>query len=344
MRRAFLLAAVAAMALGGCAGAPPPAQPANPPPAPHEPLVVVGHQSVLEFGPVLLAAGNVAPGTVVTASGGVPNLWDAPDSELASSVGGRTASNAPPVSAGIADLAGNAGTQTLRMSLTHPDARVIMTVTEGLYRMVARPSAGIASLADLEGKRIATFANTSAAVYLHKVLKTVGLSEADVTIVSLTAPASADALINGDVDALAIWEPEAERAVQALGDDVVTFQPEGVYREIYSLNAKAGDLADPAKRAQIVAFLREVLVGCRMADEDPAEMQALLAERTGQDLALISDSWHHHRFPCALPADLLDVLVEEEQWLAPIQERAPREREELATLIDASVLDEVLAQ
>lgn len=340
MRKALLFAPVVALALAACAGAPPPGPPA-PPAAPPQPLAVVGHSSVLEFGPVLLASTKVPPGTVVTGSGGVPNLWNATDSQLSSGVGGRTASGSAPVTEGIADLAGNAGTQTLRMSLEHPDTRIVMTVTEGLYRIVARPSAGISTIADLEGKRIATFANTSAAVYLSEVLKTAGLTEADVAITSLTAPASADALINGEVDAISIWEPDSERAVKALGADVVTFRPEGSYREIYSLNAKAGDLADPATRAQIVGFLREVSAGCRAAEDEPAEMQALLAERTGQDQSLIAESWHHHRFPCALPADLLDVLVAEEQWLADKDGRRPRSREELTGLIDASVLEEV---
>lgn len=342
MRKALLLAPVALLALAACAATPPtpPAAPAPPP----EPLTVVGHSSVLEFGPVLLASTNVPEGTVVTASGGVPNLWDAADPQLSSGVSGRPAGDAPPVSPGIADLAGNAGTQTLRMSLTHPDARIVMTVTEGLYRIVARRSAGIGSIADLKGKRVATFANTSAAVFLNDVLTSAGLSEADVAITSLTAPASADALINGEVDAISIWEPDSERAVQALGADVVTFRPEGGYREIYSLNAKAGDLADPVMRSRIVDFLREVTDGCRAAEEDPGRMQALLAERTGQDPVLIAESWHHHRFPCALPADLLDVLVAEERWLAEKDGRAPRSREELAVLIDSSVVEEVRAQ
>ncbi|GAA0927370.1 ABC transporter substrate-binding protein [Pseudonocardia zijingensis] len=343
MRKAFLFVPVVALALAACAAAPP-AEPPPAPAAPAAPLAVVGHSSVLEFGPVLLASTTVPPGTVVTASGGVPNLWNATDSQLSGGVSGRAASGSAPVTSGIADLAGNAGTQTLRMSLEHPDVRVVMTVTEGLYRIVARKSAGIGSVADLAGKRVATFANTSAAVFLNDVLTSAGLSDADVTISSLTAPAGADALINGEVDAISIWEPDAERAAQALGEDAVSFRPDDSYREIYSLNAKEGDLADPAKRARIVEFLRAVTDGCRAAEEDPARMQELLAERTGQDRTLIADSWHHHRFPCALPDDLLDVLVAEEQWLADKDGRTPRGRDELAGLIDPSVLEEVRAQ
>lgn len=340
MRRnkAAAAASIAALALAGCAAGPSAMETAST--APTEPLSVFGHRSVLEFGPALLAAKNAPRGTVVTASGGVPNLWAAPDPALAASVGGHAEGAPPPTSPGIADLAGNAETQTLRMSLKRPDARIIVTTTEGLYRIVARRSSGIDSAADLKGKRIAVFVNTSAAFYLHRLLKGAGLSEADVIIVPLTAKAGADALIKGDVDALSTWEPEAERAALALGNDGLSIQPEGVYREIYSLNAKAETLADPAKRAQVVAFLRELLIACDKAEEEPAEMQAMLAERTGQDLALIRQSWHHHRFPCTIPDDLLDVMVEEEQWLAKIDGRQPRDRAVLSRLIDRSVLVE----
>ncbi|RYL98002.1 ABC transporter substrate-binding protein [Sphingobium fuliginis] len=340
--KAALAAAMAALAFCGCAAAPSAA--VNAPTAPAEPLSVFGHRSVLEFGPALLAAKNAPPGTVVTASGGVPNLWAAPDPALAASVGGHAEGAPPPPNPGMADLAGNAETQTLRMSLKHPDVRIVVTTTEGLYRIVARRSSGIASVADLKGKRIAVFVNTSAAFYLHRLLKGAGLGEADVTIVPLTARAGADAVIKGAVDALSTWEPEAERAALALGDNGLSIQPKGAYREIYSLNARAGTLRDPAKRKQVVAFLRELLAGCRKAEEDPGEMQAMLAERTGQNLELIRQSWHHHRFPCALPDDLLDVMVEEEQWLAKIDGRPPRDRATLSRLIDPSLLREARAR
>ena len=45
----------------------------------------------------------------------------------------------------------------------------------------------------------------------------------------------------------------------------------------------------------------------------------------------------------ALVPDLLDVLVEEDVWVAKEKGRPPRSREALARLIDASVLKEALA-
>ncbi|WP_083277021.1 ABC transporter substrate-binding protein [Sphingobium phenoxybenzoativorans] len=336
--RAAALTGIAALGLFGCA---PGTSPADTPPPPPSPLAVFGHSSVLEFGPLLWAAKQAGPGAVVTASGGVPNLWNAPDPQLGGSVRGHAAGSPPPANNGLADLAGNAETQVLRMSLRYPDVRIILTVTEGLYRVVARRSSGIASLEDLKGKRIAVFANTSAAFYLHKILQKAGMTEADVTIVPLTASAGANAVIAGEVDALATWEPESERAAIALGDNGVSFHPP-VYREIYNLNARASTLVDPVKRKQVVAFVRELISGCRAARETPGEMQAMLAERSGHDLDLIRASWVHHRFPCDLPGDLLDVMVEEEKWLAAAQGRTPRERSALAPLIDESILKEAM--
>ncbi|MEI9852222.1 MAG: ABC transporter substrate-binding protein [Sphingomonas sp.] len=323
----------AALALAGCAH--------RAPQAPPSPLRVHGIKSVLELGPMLRAA-ETARGPVLVREGNILNLWkdEAPVAPGAQgeSYGAMVAPSWP----GHADLAGNAETQALRQSLIHSDLRIILTVTEGVYRIVARRSSGIARLEDLRGKRIATMPSTSGAFFLNRMLATAGLTEADVVIVPGMAKDGADALIAGRADAIAIWEPEPERAFAALGGDAVEIASGGIYRELYNLQSTAGTLADPVKRAQIVAYVRALIGACREATESPVRIQALMAESSGFDPALIRAAWHHHRFSCALPADLLDVLVAEEQWIAALDKRAPRPRAELAKLIDPSILAEAL--
>src|SRR5690606_37061603 len=120
------------------------------------------------------------------------------------------------ITSGAADLATNAETQLLRESVRNPDLRIITTVTESFYRLVARRSAGISSLADLKGKRVMVPRFTSANYYLVAMLRTVGLTEADVTLVNLLPQQGdqsgmdqmSDALARGDVDVISIWEPE----------------------------------------------------------------------------------------------------------------------------------------
>src|SRR5690606_37914460 len=99
------------------------------------PIAVYGNKQTFEIAPVLLAAEHYYPGEATVRMGSLSNL-----------VG------APPVPGfgeeGEADVATNAETQLLRYSVENPNLRVILGVSEGLYRVVARKSAGISSVAD----------------------------------------------------------------------------------------------------------------------------------------------------------------------------------------------------
>jgi sulfonate transport system substrate-binding protein len=219
------VAAIASLLLQGCG----PAEQAPTPPAaaaaaaPLAPLRVSGSYWI-ELSPVLVAANSFYPEQLPVGEGGIVRI-----------------------TSGEADLATNAETQLLRESLTNPDLRIIMTVTESFYRLVARRSAGIETLADLKGKRAMLPRNTSAHYYLVAMLRTVGLTEEDLEIVNLP-PAQgeqtgmdqmSDALARGDVDVISIWEPEPEDAIHQLGDDGVSGS-QRVPRGVQSARPSAG--------------------------------------------------------------------------------------------------------
>ncbi len=230
----------------------------------------------------------------------------------------------------------------MRQSVDHPDLRIIFTVSEGFYRIVARRSAGIDTVADLRGRRITTAPNTSSHYYLHKMLRTAGLTVDDVTVVPMTLSLMPAALANREVDAVTIWEPEIERAASLVGADAIEFQDRRVYRELFNLNTTAANLANPEKRAQIVAFVRALIRASAAVRERPRDVWPLVAASTGYDVALIEKVWPHEGYPGTLVPDLLDVMVEEDVFVARERNRTPRTRAELAKLVDDSVLREAL--
>jgi NitT/TauT family transport system substrate-binding protein len=303
-----------------------------------EPLRVVGNTQVHEIGPLALAAEMSPKGEIDLALGGVPNLWDVALAEMTRTVAAGAPGAAPP-SLKLADLAANAETQLVRATVAHPDGRYLMTVVEGIYRVVARKSRGIATVSDLKGKRIGTYPGTSAAFYLHKVLQRFNLSEKDVTIVALSPKGTADALIAGTIDAMAMWEPDTERALRAVGADAIVFQPPKMYNEIYSLHTTEATLKDPVKRAQIVSYVRRLISACKQAATDPGHVQDLLSAMNGRPKADIAAAWYY-KFPCAVTPNILDVMVEEERWLAAQDGRAARTRKQMARLIDTSIIKE----
>jgi len=296
-----------------------------------DPIAIHGNVTTFESGPVLLAAAEHYPGPATVKMGGIPNLVGEP---IIPGFGEE----------GVADVATHAETQLLRYSVRNLNLRVILNVTEGLYRVVARRSAGIDSIADLKGRKVATIPTTSSGYFLSLMLAREGLTFDDIEVVSISPMAGmAAAIEHGGVDAVVIWEPYSEQARRILGEDAIEFSGEGVYRELFNLNTTAENLANPVQRAKIVAFVRAVMDAAAAVRADPTAAQALVRERGDYEQRDMLDAWKHHAFVATMPDDLLDVLVQEELWLAERDKRPARPREVLATLIDDSVYREALA-
>lgn len=301
------------------------------------PLRIYGNLSLLEMAPVLLAVDRIYPGKTELRHGSVMALW------------GQASELASLRSSGQADIALNSETQALRGSAAHPDLRFILTVAQCPYRIVARRSAGIARLEDLRGKRVGTQRESSAEFFLDAMLRTVGATVADVVLVHFMAHTEApinrlpQALQAGEIDAVALWEPQVQRAKAALGADGVELFDPAVYTEKFNLCTTQARLDDPRQRARIVAFVRALLEASRQLKVEPAIGWDLVAAAASLDVGTVRDAWPYLDYPGALAGDLLDVFARQEPWIARLQGRAPRRREALAQLIDASVVREARA-
>jgi NitT/TauT family transport system substrate-binding protein len=301
--------------------------------APLAPIKIAGARWI-ELSPVLVAANSFYPQHLEVPSGGVVSITSR-----------------------AADLATNAETQLLRESVTNPDLRIIMTVSESFYRLVGRRSAGISKLSDLKGKRVLVPRLTSAHYYLVAMLRSAGLKEEDVTLVSMPVPPpavagqatvapgkfrSAEALARGEVDVIATFEPEPQVAVNLLGKDAIVLQDRKVYREAFNLNARATDLADPDKRRAIVRFVRAVSDASRALKKNREPYVPYISSVLGFSAEQISWGWPETQFPARIIPDMLNVLEVEETWLAKVSNRTPRPRAELAKFIDRSIVEEAL--
>lgn len=293
-------------------------------------LRIASDTSSIEYTPALVAAQDFYAGQASVVSGGISLLLT--DTTI--------------------DLGTNAETQALRQSVDHPNLRIIFTTTETFYRIVTSKKAGIEKLADLRGKRVGTIANTSAAFYLDKMLRSVQLTSADVTVVSgsicLATPCATNTfpsmIQRGTIDAMTLWEPTAELSLRALGTDGTTFQDRSLYREIVNLHTTAEKLADPAKRRGIVEFVRALAKAQELFRTKPEMVWPRISQAIGVDAALLESVWEDERFAGSLTSDIVDVLDEEEDWVAKQSNRTRRTRAQLEPLVDRSVALEALGQ
>ena len=240
---------------------------------------------------------------------------------------------------GDVDAATGSETQMLLNSIAEPGIRIVITLAEARYRIIARRSAGIRRIEDLRGKKVGATVNTSSQYYLREMLRKSGmLLDTDVRFVNLEGPAMPDALKRGEVDAVAIWEPHAQNSLDALGSDAVDLQNAAVYRERFNLNTTTKVLKDPGKRRALVEFLGAVIRASDLARRQPVQARMLLAPFINTPEGTIEHVWNRFLFPANLPADLPKVLGDVEIFVAAVQYRQPRPRATLSVLIDSSVL------
>jgi sulfonate transport system substrate-binding protein len=286
-------------------------------PGPGDRFTIAVNTSTIEGAPVYVAEARSGGAGINVINGGVRNLSDR----------------------GV-QAATNSETQMLMATTGNPRIRMLLTVAEGHYRIVGRASAGINSLEDLRGKRITTAPQTSAHYYLLKMLGSAGVRESDVTLVDVERSDMAQAVLRRDADAISMWEPEAQKALDGLGRDASVFENVPLYREWFSLYTSTDVLNDAARRRGLVTFVRALLAASDAVRNRPQDAIPVVARRINQTEATVRSAWAHHAFPAALPAQILDVLTEEDQWVAKLQQRAPRTRTELGRFIDATVLAE----
>lgn len=215
---------------------------------------------------------------------------------------------------GEVDLAVAYDTPVLQAAPRAPDLAVLTTLHLSSHntRVVARADRGIHAPADVRGKRIGVSRGTSGEFFLGIFLTDAGVRDDEVTAVDLPADRLVDAVAHGDVDAIVLWAPHADRAVGLLGAAAVELRTD-VYLETSMLLGRGAHLA---RRPAVVRMLAALSDAARFARARPAE--AFLALRTAfpdvPELDLVAQ-WSRIRPTLGVSNVLAAVLEREDEWL-----------------------------
>lgn len=249
------------------------------------------------------------------------------------------------------ELAANAETQGLNQYAQHRNVRMIYVICEVAYRIIADKRKGIRQLSDLKGKTIATFAGSSASVFVHNMMSSVGVEDSQYSTPSgsfcMKAPCASNTLPSelkaGTIDAFGTWEPAVELAAQALGSNAIIFQNASVYREVYALYSTTDALNNPSKRRDIVAYVRALNKTLDIFANRPKEngIYNYVAKEVGMDATVAETVWSDHKWGGTLDNGLIDFLVAEDKYLAGKDKRSVTLRKDLEKFLDRSVIAEL---
>ena len=215
---------------------------------------------------------------------------------------------------GAVDVANGGDVPTSAAALKNPHLRVFADGAiwpEG--RFVARRSAGINSIADLAGRKIAVPLGSSAHYFASRFLTEANV-KADLV---QTGPAEiVTAISNHNVDAIAVFQPALAKAVAALGSDAIELQGGQKYRQ-HSLYLANEDVLVAKKQAvgKFVAAIRNA--DAPLSSKDPAALAAL-AKATGLDNNLINQVSSEFIYQTHLGPELAGDLADRARWAQSI--------------------------
>ncbi len=215
---------------------------------------------------------------------------------------------------GKADFATVAETPVMFAVMNGEKVSIIATIESSSVdnAVIAGKDQGVHSIKDLKGKKIGVTSGTTSEFYLDALLAVNGISRKDVTVMDLKVEKMAEALANGDVDALSTFIPYTILAKEHLGDGGISFQDKNIYTWSFNVVATQDFIR---KNPGIVKKLIRALVRAeRFVSENPREAQKIVADYSKLDSGTVRDIWPDTRFDVSLDQALILALEDESRW------------------------------
>lgn len=216
--------------------------------------------------------------------------------------------------AGEVDVSTVAGTPIMFNSFKRQDFCILGTFVYSYHdtKMIARKDKGIEMSSDLKGKRIGVNKGTTAHFFLNTFLVYNSLLTSEVQITDIGNKDLPEALNNELVDAIAIWEPHAYRAMTLLQGNAVKLPSSEIYRTTFNLVTMKDFLE--FHPGAIERVLRAVDRATLFIKEQKEMSKAIVAKRLGKEKQVISALWDEYVYELFLDQVLALTLAEEARW------------------------------
>ena len=157
------------------------------------------------------------------------------------------------------------------------DTRIIGLTSSGprSLAVIVPARSGIKSPRDLKGKKVAVVKGSYAHHLLVLLLQKGGLTTADIEFINLSQADIATAIVNGNIDAAAVWEPLITK-LESQGQVKVLADGSGIKKGALVIIA-SNDFAT-RNREQTKALLKAYQRGAKFIKSNPREAAQLIAE------------------------------------------------------------------
>ena len=190
-------------------------------------------------------------------------------------------------------------------SFKRQDFCVIATFTYSFQfvRIVARKDSGIKNGAGLAGKKVGANRGTSSHFFLGVFLIHNQSSIHDVEIMNIQTVDLPAALKNKEVDAISVWQPYSQEAMDLSADNAMQLPSGEIYRTTFNLAVKKMFVKEDPETLK--RFLRAIEKAAVFIRKDREKAQAIIARDFNLDKNVVSAAWDDFEFALSLDQALL---------------------------------------
>lgn len=215
---------------------------------------------------------------------------------------------------GEVDIATVATTPIMFQSFQRNDFSIFASIvySDESVKLIARADKGIQTAEDLAGKWIGTVRGTTGQFFVNAYLALHEIPKASVEEAFFKPGELPAALESGTIDAIAIWEPHASKALQLLDPLAVHLPADDVFRE--SFNLTVGNSFTQTQAQSLDRLVRALQQATTFIQEQPTQAQEIVARRLGLEIADVRAAWRDFVFELTLNNSLLATLEDKAQW------------------------------
>lgn len=179
-------------------------------------------------------------------------------------------------------------------------------------KIISKTSANITYPYKMRGKTLGYVKGTSSQYVLDLVLAYDGIDPATVTLKQVTPESAQQALAQGEVDALCIWEPFVSRIRQGLGSEVNLVPIPKLYTQTFNLIASQSVIESrPKELERIMLALKD---STQFIQANPDKAKALAAKQFNVSVDLIEQIFDDYRFRLSLTRSLGRTMEGQARW------------------------------
>ena len=191
-------------------------------------------------------------------------------------------------------------------------AFAVMITAENHLAVVARKDKGVLNPKDLINKTIGVTLGSNGEYFLDTVLLLHNIPREKVKMVHLKPKLMVAALKNGEVDAIATWNPQMYKARKELGEQGAVFTAEGLYSPYFIIAAGQDNVH--AKPEIIERVVRSLVKASHYIREFPDESRKVVAGHLKTDESLLKEISATYRFKIILDQSFLLTLESQSRW------------------------------